>query len=247
MDCVQSIRTLFEEPICPSTVVIARMGQWAEGAFTPGISETHFQRVHTILESGSWTSSTDEWTLGVKYTLPANHQDTNQSSVNLAYIKDSNSVFCYRNIESEPVRWVCDERDVIVELKTLRAVSAQPPEAGCRYDTVSISQFREFKRVSSAAVGITWLFRLTVTWKAECVRSAYMALPSYHIDVSMERDPSLPLYLPATNVNMQLSLAGSMHSKCLDMLIQPATLRLRSSYDDNDDDDDDDACSIYSA
>ena len=236
MECVQNVARLFEESVCPSTVVVARMGNLEEGKFTAGVPETHFQRVYSMLESGSWTKTSDAFTLRVQYKLPASHQDSNQTPVKLAYIKDSSSVFCYRTVESDPVYWMCDERGLMIQVKTTRSVAAQPPEAGSRYDTVSISEFKEYRRSSSAAAGITWVFRLTVTRKADCVRSAYIALPVYHIDITMERDPSLPQYVPATTQNMQLSLAGNMYSKCLDMLIQPATLRPSCEYDDNDDD-----------
>jgi hypothetical protein len=236
MECVQRVSKLFVESLCPSTLVTARMGDLQEGEFITGVPETHFQRVYAMLESGSWTAMSNDSILRVQYKLPASHQDSNQSPVKLAYIKDSSSVFCYRSVESDPVYWMSDERGIMIQVKTTRSVAAQPPEAGSRYDTVSISLFREYKRSSSAAAGITWVYRLTVTWKADCVRSAYMALPVHHIDITMERDPSLPQYVPATTQNMQMSLAGSMYSKCLDLLIQPATLRLSCEYDNDDDD-----------
>ncbi|KAG5186446.1 hypothetical protein JKP88DRAFT_241056 [Tribonema minus] len=207
----KSIAQLFIEPIYPSTTVEADIGYINGTKFHRNVGEEYFQSVKLLLESGtSWTSSDEDWRIMVAYKMGGGER--------ISYIDDPHDVQCFSTPVESTASWYCHSGSVNVRLCSRRRAEAAPAPPDSRYTDISIDKFKEFVRKSSAAPGISWVFRLTVRWQGKSLGEAYATRPSYQVNISMKRDQCADGYMASTNEAMQQSLAMNMCGKVKDML-----------------------------
>jgi hypothetical protein len=211
----QSIVNLFVEPVYTYSTVEADLG-YADGSgkFTKSVPKAHFQAIKCLLESATWTAQDEDWRVRVSYEIG----DGTPEPVSLYYVDDPQTVKCCKFSTIHPVLWYCGEPNINTMVSISKEVKVQPPQPGTRYERMCIKRFKTFARKSSAAPGISWDYRLSVSWEGACVKDAYSSSPRYEVNVTMKRDQSERGYIAATNHAMQMSLAMNMQGKVEDML-----------------------------
>jgi hypothetical protein len=209
---VNSIASMFAEPIFPSCTVEAEVGYGASNSFQRNVGEEFFHSVKALWDSStSWTRCDDEWRDMVSYKMGG-------SKDRITYIDDPHDVQCVNAPLDSSALWYCHSRAVNVRISMRRSTEVHPPAPGTRYTSLTIDKFKEYTRNSSTAPGITWIFRLTMRWQGKCLSEAYASSPSYQVNISMKRDQATEGYMPSTHASMQQSLAANMCGKVQDML-----------------------------
>jgi hypothetical protein len=189
----EALTALISDESCPSSQLKVSLDRLQDNRMLQGVTRDHFENVHKLLESTSWTSYSEQWEEKVDYIARANRSDACSDLVAVSYgERDAMNVKCQREtVVGTPVYMTA--ATPMGEPLLLRAVrvkrdDAMPPEPKSRYTTVCIQKFRDFVRTSASVKEVSTTFRLTVMWKAHCLRDAYSAHPIYLIEVIMNRD-----------------------------------------------------------
>jgi hypothetical protein len=217
---IRSISAHFDEPLFTSERVEADLGAYdaSAGVWRSGVPVAHFQAVKTLLMSNaSWSYSDAEWRVRVAYELDRPPPGAAAPTV-ISYVDAPERATCASCPVKDAVYWREATKGLCVRVSSRHDGAPVALHASSRYSSLRICRFREFHRVSSAAAGIVWIFRLSVQWSGASVRAAYEAEPQHRVQVVMRRHHATPGYTPVTTDAMRLSLAANMCGKTVDML-----------------------------
>lgn len=184
--------SILNDDVCPSSTVSADLGCIDGNMVLPGVSRNHFEAIHTRFSASTWADSSPKWIQSVEYDVGASVQDPIRTPIIISYSeKDPMNVQCQRkHIIGAPVQVSFENTfdstsKLVVNVHRTRHETVQPPETKTRYTTVRIQNSRTFKRISSSFKNVSFIFKLCIEWKANCLRDAYAAVPQYLLTVSL--------------------------------------------------------------